>query len=105
MPFSDEAWSSPESDLEVDDFCAVCLIDTNDAGQPKVKAKCKLPVKSTPGGPYNKAAIRNAAGRIFQMTGVPADKKRAAARKLISLMREAKIEVGSEALKRLAGRG
>lgn len=101
MPFSDEPWDSPESDLTVEQFCAVCLIDYNEGE--KIKAKCKLPIKKTPDGPYNKAALRNAAGRIFQMTGVPPEKKRTAARKLISLMNEAKIEVNSEALRRLAG--
>lgn len=103
MPFTDASWSTPESDLDAGDFCRCCLIDLNPEGQEKVKAACKLPIRSTPGGPVNKNALRNAAGRIFQMTGVPPEAKRAAARRLVSLMREAKIEVSSEALLRLAG--
>jgi len=104
MPFSDEAWNSPESDLEADQFCSVCLVDLNAPGETKVKTKCKLPVRNTPGGPYNKAALRNAAARIFQMSGVPPSEKKAAARKLVRLMREAQIETGDSIL-RLAGMG
>jgi len=102
--FASGSWSSPESQLSASDFCRVCLIDTNAKGAEKVKAKCKLPVRSTPGGPVNKAALRNAAGRIFQTKGVSADAKRKAASRLVSLMRSAGIEVSSDALLRLAGR-
>ena len=100
MPFTDEGWSTPESDLTPEQFCAVCLIDLN-RGE-KVKANCKLPLKSKPGAPYNKAAIRNAMGRIFQMKGVPAGAKRTAARRLVRLANEAGIEVG-DSVRRLAG--
>ena len=105
MPtFTDASWSTPESNLTTQQFCSVCLVDTNPSGQDKIKALCKLPIRSTPGGPVNKAALRNAAGRIFQMTGVSAEAKRKAARRLVSLMGQAKIEVASTALLRLAGR-
>ena len=100
--FTDAAWNTPESNLDVDAFCSVCLIDTN-MGTPKIKAKCKLPIRSTPGGPVNKAALRNAASRIFQMTGVSAADKRKAARTLVGYMRSAGIPVGSASLLRLAG--
>ena len=101
--YTDAAWESPESRLDAADFCAVCLIDGNEAGQEKVKGLCKLPVRSTPGGPVNRNALRNAAARIFQMTGVSAEAKRKAARRLVRLMAGAGIEVSSEALRRLAG--
>jgi hypothetical protein len=101
--FSDENWSSPEADLSPEDFAKCSLIDLNKPGEPKVKGKIKLPIRSTPGGPVNKAALKNAAGRIFQMTGVPADEKKKAAKTLVRLMREAGIEVGSNSLLRLAG--
>ena len=105
MPtFTDTSWSTPESNLTAQQFCAVCLVDTNPSGQDKIKARCKLPIRSRPGGAINKSALRNAAGRIFQMTGVQAEDKRKAARRLVSLMRQAKIEVSSKALLRLAGR-
>lgn len=103
MPFTNAPWSTPRSDLDAGAYCSVCLIDLNRPGAEKVKSQCKLPLRSRPGAPYNKNAIRNAMGRIFQMTGVPADKKRKAARRLVSLAREAGIEVTSDAIKRLAG--
>lgn len=101
--FTDAPWQSPEADLSPEEFAKVCLIDMNPAGEPKTKARAKLPIRSTPGGPVNKAALRNAAGRIFQMTGVPADQKKSAARKLVSMMREAGMDVGSDNLMRMAG--
>ena len=100
--FTDEPWSTPESDLDASDFCAVCLIDTNDPGADKIKAKCKLPVRRRRGGPIYRAALRNAAARLFQLKGVPPKEKRKAARKLVRLMRQAKINVGETVL-RLAG--
>lgn len=104
MPFTDAPWDGPavEASLDASDFCAVSLIDTNDAGAEKIKARCKLPVRATPGGPYNRSALRNAAGRIFQVTNVPAGKRRSAARRLVRLMREGGITVGQSVL-RLAG--
>jgi len=101
--YTDGTWSSPESDLDAAAFCSVCLIDTNPSGQEKVKALCKLPIRGQPGGPIHKGALRAAAGRIFQMTGVSADDKRKAARSLVRNMRAAGITVTSTALLRLAG--
>ncbi len=101
--YTDEPWESPESELTAEQFCSICLVDLN-TGDEKIKANCKLPVRSRPGGPINRAALRNAASRIFQMVGVPPDAKRAAARKLLNLMADAGIETQSEALLRLAGR-
>lgn len=102
MPFIDASWSTPKGDLGAADYCKVCLIDENPSGEEKIKAKCKLPVRSRPGGAYNKNAIRNAMGRIFQVKGVGGEAKRKAARRLVRLAREAKIEVGESVL-RLAG--
>ena len=100
--FSDEAWSTPESDLSAEQFCACCLIDANTGGE-KVKSLCWLPVRKRPGGAINKAALRNAAARIFG-SKAPGEKKKAAARRLVSLMGQAGIEVTSSSLLRLAGR-
>lgn len=102
MPFTNAAWSKPAGELDASQYCSVCLIDLN-TGRDKIKAKCKLPLRSRPGAPYNTNAIRNAMGRIFQMSGVPAEQKRKAARSLVRLAREAKIEVTSQSLLRLAG--
>lgn len=101
--FTDEPWESPESTLDTaESFCAVCLLDGNPPGEAKIKALCRLPVRTSPSGPYSRAALRNCASRIFQMTGVSPEDKRLAARKLARLMAEAGIEVG-DPIKRLAG--
>ena len=104
MPFTDAAWESPESRLDAADYCAVCLIDLNE-GREKVKGNCKLPVRSTPGGPYNRNALRAAAAALAGARGgldAPPEAKRSAARRLVRLMREAGINVG-ESLLRMAG--
>jgi len=103
--FTDGAWESPESKLSAAEFCRVCLIDVNKSGEKKTKAKCFLPVRSRPGAPYNKNAIRAAMGGhgILRVKGVPAEVKRKAARRLVRLARAAGIEVTSQALLRLAG--
>ena len=91
--YSDESWSSPESTLSAEDFCRVCLLDANPAGEPKIKAKCHLPVRKTPGGPINRAALRNAKARLNQVQGVSgADKAKALAR-LNRLMEDAGMTV------------
>jgi 2'-5' RNA ligase len=103
--FSDAPWSSPESKLEVGDFAKVCLIDLNEPGEEKVKGKLKLPIRSTPGGPVNKNALRAAAAVLAGARGgvnAPAEAKSKAARTLVRLMREADIEVG-DSLLRMAG--
>lgn len=104
MPFTDENWDAAAvaRDLETVDYCKVCLIDTNE-GRYKIKTNCKLPLRARPGAPYNRSAVRNAMGRIFQMTGVPVEKRRAAARRLVRLAREAGITVASASLLKLAG--
>lgn len=102
--FSDAPWSKPGGELDAGQYCRVCLIDANPKGQPKVKDKCHLPIRKQPGGPIFKAALRNAASRIFQMSGVPADKRRKAAKTLVGYMRSAGITVTSASLLRLAGR-
>jgi len=105
MPFTNAAWGTPESNLSPEDYCKVCLIDENPQGQDKVKAMCHLPVRSTPGGPYNMNALRAAAaalgGARSPMKVKPAS-KRSAAKKLARLMREAGIEPG-QMTRRMAG--
>lgn len=104
MPFTNAPWSTPESDLSASDFCRVCLIDLNPSGEEKVKSKCYLPVRSRPGAPYNKNAIRAAMGGhgLMRVKGVPAAAKRKAARRLMRLAQEGGIEVGVT-IKRLGG--
>jgi len=105
MTFTDAAWSSPQSNLDASDYCSVCLVDLNESGETKVKAKCKLPVRSRPGGPYNRSALRAAAAALAGARGgvdIPAAEKRRAARRLVRLMAAAGITPG-DSIKKLAG--
>lgn len=106
MPFVMSPWSSPEAELDAADYCSVCLIDMNEAGKEKVKALCKLPIRSTPGGPINVQGMHSAAaamaGARTPMIGVSPEKKRAAARRLIRMYRE-HDEVAPESVYRIAG--
>lgn len=95
--FTDVPWETPRSKLSATDYCRVSLIDYNEPGAEKVKAKCKLPVRSTPGGPFNEGAIRNALARIGQVKDAPADKVAAARRRLETLARQAGIGVRKDA--------
>ena len=88
--FTDAPWDTPKSDLSAEAYCSVCLIDDN-SDAPKVKSKCHLPIRSTPGGPVNKNALRNAAARLDQVQSSP-ESKASARRKLVSLMQQAGIK-------------
>jgi len=84
-------------------FCRCCLIDLNEGD--KIKGKCKLPVRATPGGVYNLNGMAAAAGALAGARtplDAPPDEKRKAARKLISLYRQADREPPAS-LKRIAG--
>ena len=105
MSFTNKPWDAAavKRNLEAGDYCQCCLIDFNEGE--KVQAKCKLPVRHTPGGPYNLNAMSAAASALAGGRGgvnAPVDKKKAAARKLIGLYREAKREP-PPSLKRVAG--
>jgi hypothetical protein len=105
--FSNEPWDAAAvaRNLEATDYCQCCLIDVNSKGVDKVKGHCYLPVRKTPDGPYNRAALRAAMGGhgIFRVKGVPAAMRKKAARRLVGLARGAGITVASGALLRLAG--
>lgn len=96
--FTSAPWQSPEAALDPADFAKVCLINLNEPGSDPVKAKMKLPIKSTPAGPVNLNALRNAAARLPQ-TDAPEEAKREAARKLIKLMRAGGLEPGEATLR------
>ena len=105
MGFTNKPWDAAvvKRNLEAGDYCRVCLIDTN-TGE-KVKVKCKLPVRHAPGGPYNLNAMSAAASALAGGRGgvnAPSEKKKAAARKLIRLYRQAKREPPAS-LRRVAG--
>ena len=102
--FSNAPWSSPESDLSADDYCSVCLIDENAKGAPKVKDKCKLPVRSKPGAPVNLNAVHAAAGAHgVQGVSAPAEAKRHAAGTLLNYYDDAG-EDAPDSLYRIAGK-
>lgn len=96
--FSDAAWDGSASNYQdTDAYCAACMIDTNPSGAKKVQANCKLPYK-TPSGAVSKAALRSIAG-VLQggmggVKGVSPAAKKAAAKKCLALMHEAKIDAG-----------
>ena len=86
---SSRPWDGSASNYkDANAYCAACLIDENEAGQPKVKALCKLPVREPDGGAPNANAIHAAAAALAGGRGgvqaKPASKK-AAAKKLLAL--------------------
>ena len=99
-------WQAPGKGLDAAAYCKVCLIDTNPPGKTKTKIQCHLPIRQRPGGPVYKQALRSAAAALMgarkPMVGVSASQKKAAARKLVRLMRQAKMEPGASIL-RMAG--
>lgn len=102
MAISDRKWDGSSANYrDANAFCAACIIDTNDGGD-KVVANCKLPVRE-PNGDLNRNAVHNAAARFNQLD-VPADVKKAAARKLIGYYRELK-EDAPEVIREAAGIG
>lgn len=106
MPISNKPWGNiSESDYkDAASFCKASLIDLNESGAEKVKAKCKLPVYE-PGGALNRNAVHAAAAALAGARGgvdAPVEEKRKAARKLIRLYRELDEEP-PDSIKRLAG--
>lgn len=103
--FTDAPWDGSASNYkDTDAYCSACLIDQNDGSGPKVQAKCKLPYK-TPSGAVSKGALRAISGALQGSRGgveASPDDKRAAAKKIIPLMKEAKIDVG-DGLYKVAG--
>ena len=96
--FSDAAWDGSASNYtSTDEYCSACLIDTNAPGEKKIQANCKLPYK-TSSGAVSKAALRSIAG-VLQggmggLKGVSSADKKKAARTVVRLMQEAKMEPG-----------
>lgn len=101
---SDTPWSQfgPE-DYSPEQWRRACLIDTGQ-GDEDSKARYKLPVRE-PGGALNRNGVHAAAGRINQVQGVSADKKKAAARKLAALYRNELGEDPPPGLVAMAGQG
>ncbi len=82
-------------------YCAACLIDMNEPGQPKVKEQCKLPIRE-PDGRLNRNALFAAQNSLVnpgRMVKAPPEVRRAAARKLVRIMREHGIDPAESLLK------
>lgn len=83
MGTTNKPWDGSASKYpSTDAYCAACLIDTNPAGQDKVQALCKLPIKE-PDGTINTNALSSAAAALAGARNAlkdvsAADKKKAA---------------------------
>lgn len=87
MAVSDRPWGDySQSDYSPQQWARACLIDT-EQGAPNDKDRFKLPVRE-PSGDLNRNAVHAAAERINQVNDVSAEKRSAAARKLLSLYKE-----------------
>lgn len=103
--FTDRPWDGRAARFSsTEAYCASCLIDENESGKPKTQDNCKLPIRE-PNGNVNKNAIRAAAGALEGSRGqtvqASAESKKSAARTLVRLMGEAKMQAG-DGLKKLA---
>lgn len=99
--------NKPWSDYSAADYTPAqwkraCLIDTGE-GDPESKERYRLPVRE-PGGTINHGGVRAAAARVHQITGVSAEKKTAAARKLVTHYRNDLKEDPPEGLLAMAER-
>ncbi|MDE2467550.1 MAG: hypothetical protein KGL35_02070 [Bradyrhizobium sp.] len=88
---SNEPWNGDAAQWKTAEaYCEACLVDLNDGSGPKIKSKCHLPVREPDGDGLNRGALFAAQGALVGARGgvelAPAA-KRAAAKKLISLMR------------------
>lgn len=108
MAFEDTPWTGPTlSDFggNVNAYCDASLIDLNDGTGRKTAGNCKLQIKRNADAPVNMGALRACAAILAGARGgvvAPADAKRAAARRLVSLMRQAKMQPGDN-LMRMSG--
>jgi hypothetical protein len=99
--FTDEAWSGNASDYkDTNEYCDACLIDENESGKPKIQAKCKLPIKKK--GVIYRRALQAAAGALMGSRGqtvqASPEEKKAAAKRLVSLMKEGGMVAGPNLL-------
>lgn len=89
---SDRPWSgiTRASYATAAEYCAACLIDENQLGHTRSKARCKLPVYEPRrlGGRLNRHAVHAAADRLVRERGgveAPIGVKRAVAHRLLDL--------------------
>jgi len=87
MAVTDQAWDGSASRWpSPTSYCAACLVDTNTGT--KTKEMCMLPVRE-PTGEINRNACHAAAAALAGARGakIPADQKRAAAKRLLAIYR------------------
>ena len=100
--YSTKPWSSfKESDYSPEQWKSACLVDSGE-GDEDSKDRYKLPIKE-PGGAVNANGVSAAASRINQ-TQAPAEKLKAAARKLMGHYRAMKKPAPANVL-RILGKG
>jgi len=107
LALSTKPWGSiSESDYATPEaFCRACLIDMNEPGSEKIKALCKLPIRE-PGGALNRNGMLAAQGALVGARGgvsAPPDKKRAAARRLASMMRTNDMQPAESMMRMMGG--
>jgi len=101
---SDKPWAQfTQADYTPAQWAAACLIDTG-VGAADSKGRYRLPVRE-PSGALNRAGVHAAAGGhgVGAVSGVSAEVKAAAARKLVALYRSDLGEDPPESLLRMAG--
>lgn len=107
MAVSDKPWSnfSDASYADAGALCDASLINLNDGPRSSwSKAACKLAYKE-PGGATNRGGVHAAAGVLAGARGgvqAPPEKKRAAARRLVTIYRNELKEDPPESLVQLA---
>lgn len=105
MAISTAPWGSVKaSDYTDAQYARACLIDLRKAGEAPTKDNCKLPVRM-PDGTVNRNALGAAAAALAGARGgvqASSQQKAQAARKLISLYHEAKMDP-PDSLRRIAG--
>jgi len=102
VEFDRSAWEDPAPNLTAEQYAAVSLIDLNPPGAAKIKSKCKLPIRKTPGSPPNIHAVESAA-RLIGRVDAPADQIARAARILVRLLRADGQEPSDSLLQKAKG--
>lgn len=102
---SEAAWDGDAASYkDADDYCAACLLDTNEPGAVKTKGLCHLPVYPAGSKTPNRMAMGAASAALCGARGgvsVSAADRKKAARKLVALYRRIQ-ENPPAALKTLA---
>jgi hypothetical protein len=99
--FTDDKWSGSAADYkDANEYCDACLIDENTDPKNKTKDKCHLPIKKD--GVIYRRALQAASGALLGSRGntvlASPEEKKAAAKRLVSLMKEGGMMAGPNLL-------